>query len=527
MRLNVLKKVIFILLITVLIGCTPNQQESGSEVNESEARSEEGGELRVAIAASPTMLDSHLTTAQVVTDIGRHIFETLVTVDSDYNVRPMLAESWEESEDGQTITFHLREGVFFHNGKELKAEDVVASLERWFEVSSLGREEFSDTTLEALDDYTVELVRSSPSPTTLSTLAYGGGNFASIMPKEIINEAESDGVKEYVGTGPFKFEEWRQDQHILLTKYEDYQSLDEPTDGLAGKKEALIDDLYFVFVSDSSTRSGGLRTGEYDVIATVNYDNVDQLNAESGISTYNHLAGIFGIFYNKKTGFFSEVKARDAIAMGINKEDILKAAFTSEENYVLNHNMMMSNQAEMWSSNEGEEQFFQYDPEQAKELLKEAGYNGEEIVIIASRDQDYFYNGTVVLQQQLEKLGINTNLEVYDWPSFLTKRSDPDAYDLLIGISSPKPDPTTMAFLRNDFVGWTESPELDQIIEEFKSAPSLDEAKPVYDDLQKWFYDYKPISKLGDYTLVYGVRDHVENYNFLDGPIFWNVTNNK
>ena len=159
--------------------------------------------------------------------------------------------------------------------------------------------------------------------------------------------------------------------------------------------------------------------------------------------------------------------------------------------------------------------------------MKEAGYNGEEITMITSKEQDHYYNASIVLQEQLEQLGMNVNLEVYDWPTYLDKRNEKDAFDLLVGATTGKLNPTSMGFLRDNFVGWTESEELDEIVDEFNSALSIDEAKLVYNDLQEWFYDYKPVTKIGDFTKVNATRDNVKGYDFFDGHIFWNVTNSK
>src|SRR5699024_9422524 len=108
----------------------------------------------------------------------------------------------------------LREGIKFHNGKEMIAEDVVTSMNEWIEISGLGKEYFVGAEFKEIDDYTVELILKEPLSTALLILAYGGGNLPAIMPKEIRENAGAEGVKEYIGTGPFKFEEWKQDQHL-------------------------------------------------------------------------------------------------------------------------------------------------------------------------------------------------------------------------------------------------------------------------------------------------------------------------
>lgn len=525
MKIKFIRDVFIIALIFVLAGCTSKTQKTDVD---SEGNVHFGKELRVAMPASPPGLDSHVSTAQNVADVGRHVFETLVTIDSNFNIKPMLAESWEESEDGKTITFNLRKGILFHNGKEMVADDIVASLERWFKVSSLGSEDFSDASLEAKDAYTVELKLPTPLSTALSTLAYGGGNYASIMPKEIIESEGEESVKEYVGTGPFKFKEWKQDQYIQLSKFDDYQPIEEPADGLAGKKEALVEGIQFLIVPDSSTRVAGIQTGEYDIAIDVNYDSVDQLKSNSEVEISINPYGMYNIFYNKSNGIFKDVRAREAVALAIDKEGLLQAAFSNEENYLSDHSMMMNYQSVLWSSDAGKEEYYlEQDIEKAKRLLEEAGYNGEEITIITSKEQDFLYNGCIVLQQYLEKIGLNAKLEVFDWPTYLDKRSDKNGFDILIGTSTPKLDPTSMAFLRGNFLGWTDSPELPSIIKEFKTALSIEEAKLIYNDLQEWFYEYKPVTKVGDFSKVHAVRSNVSGYGYLDGPIIWNVSNNK
>src|SRR5699024_9679970 len=146
-------------------------------------------------------------------------------------------ETYEISEDGKIITFHLRQGITFHNGEEMTSEDVIASLERWQEKSSQAKTYHGETVFKAEDDYTV--IAEMNESTTLDMYVLADmTQFASIMPKEIIDNASDDGVQEIVGTGPYHLEEWKQDQYIHLKKFEDYQSRTESADGLAGEKKA-------------------------------------------------------------------------------------------------------------------------------------------------------------------------------------------------------------------------------------------------------------------------------------------------
>lgn len=504
----------------------PGQGQTQPEPTK-EPQAASGGELKIAYQAQPPTLDPHVTTSQASATIGRNVFETLVTADSKYQVQPMLAESWEQSEDGTTITFRLRQGVRFHNGKEMTADDVAASMNRWIQISSAGKDHFTGAVFEAKDAQTAVLTLKQPTATAMAILAYGGGNYPAIMPKELIDQADPKGVKEYVGTGPFQFKEWKQDQQIHLTKYADYQARSEAADGLAGKREARVDDIYFIFTPDSSTQVAGLLSGEFDIAADVSYDSVQQLESNPEIKVDVAPTGMLNLYFNKKKGLFANEKARQAIAAGIDAESILIAAYTQEKYYELNHNMMMYYQIGQWSSENGRESYNQNNSEKAKQLLGEAGYNGEEIVIMTSRDYEDMYNGAVAFQQQLKNLGVKSKLEVYDWPTFTELRNDENKFDILVITNTPKPEPSSLAFMRKDFPGWTDSPELDELLVKFRGAPNLEKAMSVYDDIQKWFYEYVPVVKIGDGNSISSSQKSVEGMTWLDGLILWNVSNAK
>ena len=221
-------------------------------------------------------------TATATRDAARPIFETLVTLNSNYEVEPMLAERFEQSEDGLVYTFYLRQGVKFHNGKELKAEDVVASLERWVGKAGRAKNAIGDGKFEILNDYTVQLTLPQPSVGALHVLG-ATNQFGGIMPKEIAENAPVEGITEYIGTGPFKFVEWKQDQYIHYEKYKEYQSPEGTPNGLAGKREALVDNLYINFVVDGSTRVAGMTTEQYDIGINMPVDNYEQLKSTKNL----------------------------------------------------------------------------------------------------------------------------------------------------------------------------------------------------------------------------------------------------
>ena len=207
----------FLLILSlVLVGCssgTTSNETGGSKGTEVK----KGGDIHIAVDAQPPTLDPQISTTTATKEIARHVYETLLVLNPAYEVQPMLAESFEKSEDGLTYTFKLRKGIKFHNGKEMKAEDVVASMNRWLTKSTRAANAIGKGQFAIVDDYTVVLKVEKPTIGVLDVIA-STNQFAAIMPKEIIENAPKEGITEIVGTGPFKFVEWKPDQYIKLTK---------------------------------------------------------------------------------------------------------------------------------------------------------------------------------------------------------------------------------------------------------------------------------------------------------------------
>lgn len=514
-------RLFFLMLILAVTLMACSAEKSGTDGEDGKVAV--GGELQVAYNAQPPTLDPLLTTAVATRDVMRHVYETLVTVNQNFEVKPMLAESYEVSEDGKTITFELRKGIKFHNGEEMLPEDVVASMNRWKESTTLGKSYFTEATFSSSGEKTIVLEMKEPLSTALAMLA-DPGQAAIITPKEINEAATEQGITEYIGTGPYKFVEWKTDQYVHLEKFADYQSLDSESSGLAGKKEGFVDDIYFQFVTDASTRLSGIQTGEYDIANAIPFDNAEQLEANEDVVNHIDHNGFNGVVFNKKAGFFADVKARQAVNAALDEEEILMASFTNENFYELEHGLMIKDQVE-WYSEAGKDLYNQNDPEKAKQLLKEASYNGEEIVILASRDYEDHYNAAVVVQQQLERIGMKTKLDVYDWATVLQRRADEKAYDIFVTGFPTEPIPAKYVFLdsANQWPGWTNSPEIDQLLDQINTASSQEEAQEYFAQLQEEFYNYLPMIKFGNKTTITSTRSNIEGMGFLQGITLWNV----
>ncbi|WP_368653138.1 ABC transporter substrate-binding protein [Ornithinibacillus sp. 4-3] len=511
-------------IVFFIIGCSSNESEvdgnKSDETSNDEANT--GSVLKIALDGQPPTLDQPTAAPTAIRDTARLMFETLLTTDSNYAAVPMLAESV-ETDDNKTYVFHLREGVLFHNGKEMIAEDVIASMERWLEKSAITGTIFEGATWTAEDNYTVVLELVESSSLTLDTIA-SSKQAAAIMPKEVVEAATAEGVSEYIGTGPYQFVEWRQDQYIHFTKFDDYSALEEPADGLAGKKEALVDDIYFYIVTDASTRIAGLQTGEYDFAYGVPYDSYEQVNRDENINTHLDVTGVQLLAYNKEKGPAADVRMREVINTALDIEEIMMAAYPNEDLFWL-HSSYMDEDIVSWASDAGEEYHNINDPEKAKQMLEDMDYNGEEFKILATRDYDHHYNAAVVIHDQLSQIGINATLEIYDWPTVTQLKDDTDAFDAYVISFSTVSTPPQFLGLSPTWAGGVNDEKVVEDMKAIETAPTTEEAQEIWEDLQRYAWEeLLPVTTFGSYNSLYASSNKVEGIITFSGPIFWNVT---
>lgn len=511
-------------LIIVIVACSSDDINESSSKSSSENNVDSinaSGELNIAYHLTLPQLDPHTTTDLGVRDVSHHIYETLLVVDGNMEIQPMLAESYEQTDDGKEIIFKLREGINFHNGKELKAEDVVASMNRWVKMSTQAKTYLQGVTFEEKDDYTV--VANVPDPTlmTIATLS-GHDQFPAIMPKEVVEEVGEDLIQEVIGTGPYKLEDFRTDQYVHLTKFDDYQARSEPSSGLAGEKKAFIKDIYYHIVPDVSTRIAGLQTGEYDAATSIPHDNVQQLQNMDNIDIQITNTPWDDIVLNKK-GIFKDLKMRQAINAAIDKEALLFAAYGNDDYFKINHSLVPDEQTD-WLTDVGKEVYETYDLELAKKLLEESNYNGEEITLLSSQERKYLYDMSVVLQEQLKSIGMNIKLENTDWATFISDLGDENAWDMYVGTLGFNPVLTQALFWNPEWYGWHDSDEMNAAVEKVLASNTIENAAQYTDELHKSFYNYLPVIKIGDGSQLIATNSEYDGfiYHFTIG-VFWNM----
>nr|WP_242703783.1 ABC transporter substrate-binding protein [Enterococcus sp. 669A] len=520
MRKSVLKYLVApVCMLLLLAGCGGSGDETGESGNTEASNKKD--ELRIAISANPPSLDAQIANSNITAQIGYHIFEPLFAMDENFEPQPVLAESYDVSDDGKEYTIHLLEGVKFHNGEEMTADDVVASLTRWVKDSQKASTLIGGSTFEKVDDYTVKMTANEAASDIITVLA-NPIMFAAIYPEEIVEGAGEKGVSEYIGTGPYKLGEWKQDQFIQLEKFDDYEVRENATTGLASAKTAATSTLVFDIVTDASTRIAGAKNGQYDIVEEVPQDNYEELSKEPNLKLDVTKGGTLNLFLNTTVGIMEKPEMRQAVLAALNMDDILLASYGNKELYEVNPGWFSSEDAQ-WGSEAGKEYYNQNDPDKAKELLEEAGYNDEKLVLVTTQDYPEMYNATLVVQEQLKKVGINAEVETYDFSTFMEHRADPNQNSMFITSNSYNVLPIQLTVLDKTWAGM-DRPEVTDGIKAMRLADSQEDAQAAWDDLQGFIYEYGGATVLGHFTGVNAISNDVEGYEYMRFPIFWNAT---
>lgn len=500
------------------------ETKAAGETEAQASAAEKKDEIHIALSANPPSLDAQAVNSNIVAEIGYNIYEPLFAMNENFEPTPVLAESYEVSDDGMVYTIKLRQGVKFHNGDEMNADDVVASLTRWLQVSPKAKTLIDGSIFEKVDDYTIKMTVNEPSSDIMMILA-SPIQFGAIYPKEVVEAAGTDMITDFIGTGPYKLDEWKQDQYVKLVKNEDYQASPDASTGLAGVKSCATPTLYFDVVTDTSTRIAGIQSGEYDIAEEIPADNYAQLAQNPDLSMSVQRGGTLNLFLNTTEGIMANQDMRQAVLAALNCDDILMASYGDPDLYSTDPGWCVPTDAQ-WGTDAGKEYYNQNNPEKAKELLQKAGYNNEKLVLVTTPDYAEMYNATLVVQEQLKQVGINAEIESYDFSTFMEHRANPKQFSMYITSNSYNMLPIQLSVLDKGWAG-LDAPEVAEGIEKIRHAASTEEASKAWADLQEFLYEYGAATVLGHFTGAAALNKTVEGYTYTRFPIYWNVTVDK
>ncbi|WP_428424394.1 ABC transporter substrate-binding protein [Pararhizobium sp.] len=482
---------------------------------------EKGGIVNVATIGEPPTLDPMSSTADLVGIVTQHIFETLYTFDKNWKVTPLLAESLPEiSADGKTYTIKLRSGIKFHDNTDMTSEDVVASLHRWEKIASRGKQVAGFiTSIEAVDPATVKITLTQPYAPLASLLAFN--NSAAII---IPSEKQDDVMKDFIGTGPYLLKERKADQYIQLTRFDGYKSRDGESDGYGGARHQYLDEIRFVPVPDPNTRVEAAVSGQYDYVDSIPVESFDKIKAAA--ATQPMMLKPFGypvFVFNTAEGVSKNVAVRKAIRQALSMEDMMAAAFGSPDFFSLDGAIYP--EAYSWHTEAGTDGAYNVaDPEGAAAALKAAGYNGEPLRILTSRQYEFHYKMAQVAAEYLKLAGFTVDMQVVDWATLTQRRADPKLWDIYITHSPFLPEPALIGSLSTSSPGWWDTPARKAAVDAFTAEVDPDKRVALFADVQKAIYDDVAFMKIGNFNAVAAKSTKLEGVDPAPWPYFWNAS---
>lgn len=294
--------------------------------------------LRVVMHSDLKIVDPIWTTAYITRNHGYNVYDTLFAMDAKGEIRPQMVERWTVSDDNLTYTFTLRDGLLFHDGSPVKAEDAVASIKRWGQRDSMGVFMMNYVErIEAKDDKTFELRLKKPFGLVLQSLGKPSSNVPFVMPKRVAETPASEQITDYTGSGPFVFRRdlWKPGNIAVYEKFKDYKPRNEPPSWGAGGKVVKVDRVEWISMPDHQTAVNALISGEIDIMEAPPHDLLPVLEADPNIVLFqaNTLGNQYMFRFNSLHPPFDNPKIRRAALEALNQEDFLKAVIGNPKYY--------------------------------------------------------------------------------------------------------------------------------------------------------------------------------------------------
>ena len=431
----------------------PEEQAAGS------------GTIVAAISGEPDQLDPHLTSAYASFQVLENVYDTLVQPDADLQFEPALAETWETSDDQLTWTFTLREGVTFHNGRELTAEDVVYSYERIMEEGANAFRFDSVEEVRAPDERTVEIAVSRPTPNLLANI--GAFKGMAIVPSEIVEDGTI--ASEPVGTGPFRLVDYTSGSSIRLEANPDYWG-----------EGPNVDAVEYRFIPEGTVALTSLRTGEVHWTDNIPPQDVEALLGDDALVTEAVPGNDYWyIAFNHAREPFDDVDVRRALAFGFDREAVTQAAqfdaATPNQTAIPQDSFFHSDHAP-----------FTHDPDQASELLEGAGVSDLEIDLMVTNEYEETIAAAQVLESQWGELGVSTQIRTLDFSAWLDEQGQGNFDAFLLGwLGNIDPDDFYYAQHHSaggfNFHGYANE-DVDRLLDEARTETDDEARKALYDE---------------------------------------------
>lgn len=451
-------------------------------------------------------------------DVLLHMFEGLVAYREDGSVGPLLAKSWTVSPDGRVYRFTLRKDVVFHNGQPLTAADAVWSLKRYLDPKSRWRclSEFGDrgiakvVAIAAPDPMTVTVTLERPAPMLLKTLARTDCAGTAIVSRASLGP---DGKwRTPIGTGPFMLKTWKRNQYIDLVRFPRYAALPGPRDGNTGGKSALVDRVRFMIIPDSSAARAALLAGRLDVVDSLAPSELGGVRGDPRVRLQMAPTDdLWLLMLQTQDPVLKDVRLRRALAMTIDTAGLTRAVTwgTSRPD-----NSPVPAISPYFSRTQAA--LRRVDIAQARRLAKAAGYRGQPIRLMTTRQNPQLFDIAVLIQAMAARAGIKLKIETVDWANLVDHYSSGN-YQALTFSFSARLDPAMNFDLligrkSDDARKVWESPAAEALRRQAVATDDFAARQAAFDNLQRAFLADVPAVVLFNATRISAVRANVVGY---------------
>ncbi|MBM4331770.1 MAG: ABC transporter substrate-binding protein [Deltaproteobacteria bacterium] len=453
-----------------------------------------GGTLTIAMSAEPLGLDPTTNPASAIKRVVHYnILESLVKVDRNGKVVPALAKSFKISSDGKEYTFILQQGIKFHDGKPLTAEDVKYSFERLLDpkTAATNRKYYAGIeAIQVIDPLTVKFKVKKFDSNLLFNLARGDA--------VIVSQQTADRLKSQpIGTGPFKLAEWKRGDSVTMVRNPDYFLKGIP----------YLDKVIFKFIPDPSAQLAALRAGDLDVISyDLSPENAPALEKDPRFKVLKgHTTTDVIMAMNNSRKPFNDPRVRQAITLAIDRKAVMEGAVAGYGTPIGTH-MDPTNPYYIDLSG-----LHPYNPEKARRLLAEAGYpNGFEAVIKLPEPYAYARRSGEIIADQLSRVGIKLTIEVIQWGQWIDRVFRNADYELtVIGHAEPF---DIEIYGRPDYYFRYNNPKFQELMKRAEEEMKEEARKKIYAEAQRMLADDFVNAYLFVYPALPAMKKEVMNW---------------
>ncbi|WP_298318263.1 ABC transporter substrate-binding protein [Reyranella sp.] len=492
--------------------------------------------LKVVMHSDLKVIDPIWVSAQIGRTHAYLVYDTLFSLDADLKPQPQMVDSYTVSPDGLVYTFKLRDGLSWHDGAPVKAEDCIQSIKRWAERDGVGQRLMQHTqSFDVVDDRTFKLTLKNPYGFVIASLAKPGSTVPFMMPKRVADTPGTQQIKEATGSGPwiFKTDEWKPGEKVVYLRNPDYKPRAEPPSALSGGKNVYVDRVEWINITDPQTAANALMTGEIDILEQPLIEMLPLLEKDKNIEVkdLNPLGSQYSLRFNVLHKPFDNAKIRQAALYALNQKDFLLAAINDPKYFKECKALFICGTP--YATDAGFEDKLESNFAKSKEILKQEGYDGTPVVLLFATDTN---TGrlTPIAKSLLERGGFTVDMQAMDWQTVLSRRARKEPLNaggwsafMTSWVSADLLNPIVSAFVgaacEKAAIGWPCDAKIEELRDAFAKTTDPAKRKELATAVQVRESEYPTFAQLGQFNIPMAIRKNITGSLSSPAPVFWNI----